>query len=98
MTTAEILEALEALEALNALEAFEALPPSERCALGHALLRDEDLVSPEDTGRSPIGTSRAWPVFTSPLAGKGSAATFDQPAIREPRIDEHVGRALHESP
>ena len=84
MTTAEILEALKAL------------PPSERRALGLALLRDEDLVSARNTEASPIDTSRAWPVFTSPLAGKGSAEAFDHRAFRESRIDKLVGRNLSE--
>ena len=84
MTTAEILEALKAL------------PPGERRALGLALLRDEDLVSAEKREASPIDTSRAWPVFTSPLASKGSTEAFDHRAFRESRIDELVGRALGE--
>ena len=82
MTTAEILEALRAL------------PPSERRALGLALLRDEGDVSEGEA--SPIDTSRAWPVFTSPLQERATAESFDHRVLRESRVDELVERALSE--
>jgi len=82
MTTAEILQALRAL------------PASERRALGLALLRDEEEAT--GSGSSPIDTSGAWPVLTSPLARQATADAFDHRALRDARIDELVARALRE--
>lgn len=76
------------------MEALERLPPSERRALGLWLLRDETVTHLQDDLASPIDSSRAWPVFTSPLASDGSAKGFDHRALRESRINELLGRAL----
>jgi hypothetical protein len=82
MTTAEILEALRAL------------PPWERRAVALALLRNEDIKAPGE--ESPIDSSRAWPVFTSPFVGDVRAEAFDHRSFRESRIDELVSRTLNE--